>query len=76
MMSGIEEINSGEAWVNKCSVKQDLAGARKLLGLCPQFDALMANLTGREHLKIFARCAPAQTAVCTQLSSLRRAFWL
>ena len=64
MMSGIEDINSGEAWINDASVNTELAEARKLLGLCPQFDALMANLTAREHLKIFAmiRGVPADVA--------------
>lgn len=55
MMSGIDDINSGEAWINGKSVNTELADARKLLGLCPQFDALMNNLTAREHLKIFAK---------------------
>ena len=45
MMSGIEDINSGQAWINDASVNTELAEARKLLGLCPQFDALMGNLT-------------------------------
>ena len=64
MMSGIEDINSGQAWINDASVNTELAEARKLLGLCPQFDALMANLTAREHLKIFAmiRGVPADIA--------------
>jgi|EP01044_Picomonas_judraskeda_P009553 ATP-binding cassette, subfamily A (ABC1), member 3 len=64
MLSGVEDINSGEAWINDASVNTELAEARKLLGLCPQFDALMANLTAREHLKIFAmiRGVPADIA--------------
>ena len=45
MMSGIESIDSGEAWINSASVNTQLGEARKLLGLCPQFDALMGNLT-------------------------------
>ena len=64
MMSGIESIDSGSAWINDASVNDELAEARKLLGLCPQFDALMGNLTAREHLKIFAaiRGVPPQLA--------------
>jgi hypothetical protein len=38
-------IDSGEAWINSASVNTQLGEARKLLGLCPQFDALMGNLT-------------------------------
>lgn len=27
---------------------------RHLIGYCPQFDALFDNLTGREHLELYA----------------------
>jgi ATP-binding cassette subfamily A (ABC1) protein 3 len=55
MMSGIETIDQGEAWINDKSITTELGEARMLLGLCPQFDALMGNLTAREHLVIFAK---------------------
>ena len=67
MMSGIESINTGDAWINDCSINGDLTGARKLLGLCPQFDALMDNLTTREHLKIFAQIRGVPADVQTAL---------
>lgn len=28
--------------------------ARKHIGYCPQFDALLENLTAREHLELYA----------------------
>lgn len=67
MMSGIEGIDSGEAWINSSSVNTELSEARKLLGLCPQFDALMGNLTAREHLHIFAKIRGVPGSVRTQL---------
>jgi ABC-type multidrug transport system ATPase subunit len=54
MMSGIESIDSGEAWIQDASVTTNLDRARRQLGLCPQFDALLPLLTGRESLELFA----------------------
>ena len=54
MLSGVETIDSGEAWINGASVRGDLDTARRHLGLCPQFDALLGMLTAREHLRLFA----------------------
>ena len=54
MMVGIEKAEEGDAWINSSSVTFDLAAARRDIGLCPQFDALNDNLTGREHLIMFA----------------------
>jgi hypothetical protein len=35
-------------------VRSSLSGARASLGVCPQFDVLWEELTGREHLRLFA----------------------
>lgn len=67
MMSGIETIDKGEAWINDASISTELASARKLLGLCPQFDALMGNLTAREHLQIFAKIRGVPAELVTKL---------
>lgn len=53
-MTGDTMISSGDAWIKGFSMKTDLIQAQKSLGYCPQFDALLFNLTGRELLKIFA----------------------
>ena len=45
MLAGLEPIDSGDAWIASSSVTTELGAARRKLGLCPQFDALMGNLT-------------------------------
>ena len=32
----------------------DLSNARRFIGYCPQFDALLDNLTAKEHLYLYA----------------------
>lgn len=36
------------------SVSNDLNASRQRIGYCPQFDGLQLNLTGREHVKLYA----------------------
>ncbi|XP_053658365.1 phospholipid-transporting ATPase ABCA3-like [Anopheles marshallii] len=54
MLTGDENISAGEAWVKGISLKSNLNQVHKVIGYCPQFDALLEDLTGRETLKIFA----------------------
>ena len=54
MLTGDETISSGEAWVEGISTKTNMNQVHKRIGYCPQFDALIDDLTGRETLKIFA----------------------
>ncbi|XP_035906185.1 ATP-binding cassette sub-family A member 3-like [Anopheles stephensi] len=54
MMTGDEEISSGDAWVKGISLRGDMNRAHRQIGYCPQFDALLEDLTGRETLRIFA----------------------
>jgi len=55
MLAGLETADSGDAWIEQRSIVTDLDAARRKLGLCPQFDALLPNLTAREHLNMFAK---------------------
>ncbi|CAG5129798.1 unnamed protein product [Candidula unifasciata] len=55
MLTGDTPISSGEAYIDSCSVKTHKQMARRKLGYCPQFDALIDQLTGREILTLFAR---------------------
>lgn len=54
MMTGDEIISSGDAFVSGLSVKNQMRLVHQQIGYCPQFDALLTDLTGRETLKIFA----------------------
>lgn len=54
MLTGDEVISGGNVWVRGKSVKNDMVGSQKSIGYCPQFDALMFDITGRENLKIFS----------------------
>uniref|UniRef100_A0A182UD52 ABC transporter domain-containing protein n=1 Tax=Anopheles melas TaxID=34690 RepID=A0A182UD52_9DIPT len=54
MLTGDENISAGEAWVKGISLKSNLNQVHKVIGYCPQFDALLEDLTGRETMKIFA----------------------
>lgn len=53
MLTGDEKISSGNAYVKGISLRTNMSKVYKEIGYCPQFDALLDNLTGRETLKIF-----------------------
>ncbi|XP_048758710.2 phospholipid-transporting ATPase ABCA3-like isoform X2 [Ostrea edulis] len=55
MLTGDEIMTTGEAYLNGQSVKSELAMVRQNLGYCPQYDALIDQMTGRETLCMFAR---------------------
>lgn len=54
MLTGDETISSGEAFVQGISLKTHKSDINKIIGYCPQFDALLEELTGTETLEIFA----------------------
>lgn len=54
MMTGDESISGGDVWIRGCSMKNDMLNAQNSIGYCPQFDALLFDISGREILKIFA----------------------
>ncbi|XP_045462666.1 phospholipid-transporting ATPase ABCA1-like [Harmonia axyridis] len=53
MMTGDEAISGGDGWVDQYSIKNQMKDVQRRIGYCPQFDALIDNLTPRETLKIF-----------------------
>ncbi|XP_055602215.1 phospholipid-transporting ATPase ABCA1-like [Uranotaenia lowii] len=53
MMTGDVNITSGEAWVTGISLLTDMIEVHKHIGYCPQFNALLDDLTGRETLKLY-----------------------
>lgn len=69
MLTGDESITSGEAWVDGISVKTNMNKVHQRIGYCPQFDALLDDLTGRETLKIFALLRGVPTNEINAVSS-------
>lgn len=53
MLTGDEKISYGDAWINGISLKKNMKEVHRIIGYCPQFDALLDNLTGRETLILF-----------------------
>jgi len=56
MLTGDTSISSGDSFLAGMSVVRGAAGARRrLVGFCPQFDALIDQMTVRETLWMYAR---------------------
>ncbi|CAL8135403.1 unnamed protein product [Orchesella dallaii] len=55
MLTGDTPITFGDAFINTHSVKTSGRIALKSIGYCPQVDALLDELTAREHLQLYAR---------------------
>ncbi|XP_034242493.1 phospholipid-transporting ATPase ABCA1-like isoform X2 [Thrips palmi] len=53
MLTGDTSISGGDALVGGTSVRSQMDEVRKLVGYCPQFDALIPLLTVREHLDLY-----------------------
>ncbi|KAF2894182.1 hypothetical protein ILUMI_11989 [Ignelater luminosus] len=53
MMTGDIKPSSGDAWINGLNLKSNMREVNKQIGYCPQFDALLDDLTCWETLKIF-----------------------
>lgn len=53
MLTGDETITTGDAFTQGFSMKNQMNKVNKRIGYCPQFDALLLDLTGRETLIIF-----------------------
>lgn len=54
MLTGDVKISSGEGFVRGISLKNNMPNVHKVIGYCPQFDALIEDMTGRETLEMFA----------------------
>ena len=55
VLTGDVVPSAGDAYVAGRSVVTDLEAVRHMIGYCPQFDPLFDRMTGREHLRLFAR---------------------
>lgn len=54
MMTGDEMITEGDIWIDGHNMRGNMTAAQKIVGYCPQFDALMFEISGRECLEIFS----------------------
>ncbi|XP_053412499.1 phospholipid-transporting ATPase ABCA3 [Nycticebus coucang] len=55
MLTGEDSITSGDAFIGGYSISSDIGKVRQRIGYCPQFDALLDHMTGREMLVMYAR---------------------
>ncbi|PIC24487.1 hypothetical protein B9Z55_017812 [Caenorhabditis nigoni] len=55
MLTGENSISSGDAFVNGWSVKNNWREAGANVGYCPQYDAIIKEMSGEETLYMFAR---------------------
>ena len=55
MLTGLMPVTGGDATIFGLSIKDDFGAIRSQMGVCPQHDLLWNQLTGREHLQLFAR---------------------
>jgi ATP-binding cassette subfamily A (ABC1) protein 3 len=60
MLSGDEIPTKGTAYLNGLDIMTQQQEVRRIMGYCPQFDALVETLTAREHLTLFARIKVSQ----------------
>ncbi|XP_075880377.1 phospholipid-transporting ATPase ABCA3 [Nelusetta ayraudi] len=55
MLTGDESITSGDAYIDGYSILRDTKKVQQRIGYCPQFDAVLDHMTGRETLCMYAR---------------------
>jgi ATP-binding cassette subfamily A (ABC1) protein 3 len=55
MLSGEFPPSKGRAWLANKNITTEANKVRRLIGYCPQFDALFELMTGYEHLRMYAR---------------------
>ncbi|KAL8603343.1 hypothetical protein ACOMHN_039706 [Nucella lapillus] len=55
MLTGDVMVTEGDAFVQQFSVKTDIKQVQANMGYCPQFDALIDQMTGSETLTMYAR---------------------
>ena len=55
MMTGLMPLTGGDATIMGMSVRDDMEKISVIMGYCPQHDVLWDELSGREHLQLFAR---------------------
>ncbi|KAJ8922450.1 hypothetical protein NQ315_004397 [Exocentrus adspersus] len=68
MMTGDVRITYGDGWVDRLSIKSQMKRVQKSIGYCPQFDALLDDMTAKETIIMFALLRGIRYADCTALA--------
>ncbi len=55
MLTGEETVSDGNAFIDFLDLRHNLKSFQQQIGYCPQFDALLDKMTGRETIYLFAR---------------------
>ncbi|XP_066497951.1 phospholipid-transporting ATPase ABCA3 [Hoplias malabaricus] len=55
MLTGDENVTEGDAFIDGYSILRDIKKVQQQIGYCPQFDAVLDHMTGRETLSMYAR---------------------
>uniref|UniRef100_A0A4W4H5D2 ABC transporter domain-containing protein n=1 Tax=Electrophorus electricus TaxID=8005 RepID=A0A4W4H5D2_ELEEL len=55
MLTGDETVTAGDAFIDGYSILRDVKKVQQRIGYCPQFDAVLDHMTGRETLSMYAR---------------------
>lgn len=55
MLTGDLTVSRGDAFVVSYSVRKEVKKVHENIGYCPQFDAIIEELTGRETIWMYAR---------------------
>ncbi|XP_037903715.1 ATP-binding cassette sub-family A member 3-like isoform X5 [Hermetia illucens] len=53
MLTGDENISYGKVWIEGYNIQSEMNSVKDKIGYCPQFDALLFEMTGFELLKMF-----------------------
>lgn len=53
MLTGDLRIEHGNAWIQGISLRHQMKKIHQRIGYCPQFDAVLTDLSGYENLRIF-----------------------
>nr|QST14977.1 ABCA3 protein [Diaphanosoma celebensis] len=54
MLTGDIDVSYGDAYLDGHSIRHNIKDVQRRLGYCPQFDATIEEMTGRETLRMFA----------------------
>ena len=69
MLTGEEQLTSGEATLSGYDLGRETKDFLAEIGYCPQFDAIIEQMTGKEMLALFCRLRgirPDQVEIETQ----------